>query len=230
MSAPITVIIPTLNAADRIGPCLGALGQGLFEGLIREVILTDGGSADAIEVVADETGATLVKSPKGRGTQLAAGARAAKGSEWLLFLHADTVLATEWPVAVLEHLKTTPEHAACFRLRLNSPALIARWVEGWANARTRLLGLPYGDQALLIRRSLYEQIGGYAEIPLMEDVEIAGKLGRRRIRMLACDAVTSAERYERDGWLTRGFGNLSTLLRYLLGQSPETLVRRYENR
>lgn len=230
MTAPITVIIPTLNAADQIGPCLGALGQGLFEGMIREVILSDGGSTDAIATVAEETGATLVTGSKGRGTQLAAGTKAAKGLDWLLFLHADTVLGPAWPDVIREHMRKGPDHAGCFRLKLNSSSRVARWVEGWANLRTAVFGLPYGDQGLLIHRTLYEKVGGYAHIPLMEDVEIARKLGRRRLRMLPCDALTSAERYERDGWLRRGVRNLSTLTRYLLGQSPEALVARYEKR
>ncbi|MEM7211349.1 MAG: TIGR04283 family arsenosugar biosynthesis glycosyltransferase [Pseudomonadota bacterium] len=228
MSAPITIILPTLNAADRIGPCLGAIGQGLFEGLIREVILADGGSQDAIGEIADATGATLIQTERGRGSQLAAGARAATGAEWLLFLHADTILATDWPQKVLEHVQTNPGRAACFRLRLDSDAGAARLVERWANARTRLLSLPYGDQGLLISRKLYDEVGGFQPIPLMEDVAIARRLGRRRIRMLDCTATTSAERYERDGWLRRGTRNLSTLALYLMGRSPQALVQRYE--
>ena len=228
MSAPITIIIPTLNAADRIGPCLGALGEGLFEGLIREVIFADGGSCDAIAEVADEIGATLITAAKGRGAQLRAGANAAKGPEWLLFLHADTVLGPDWPNAVRQHLSNAPDKSACFKLEFSNESLAARWVAGWANLRTRLFGLPYGDQGLLIQRKLYDQIGGYRDIPLMEDVAIARALGRRRIQLMECMAVTSAERYERDGWLKRGFRNLTTLGLYLAGRSPEALVGRYE--
>ena len=230
MSAPIAVVIPTLNAADRIGPCLGAIGQGLFEGLIREVIFADGGSSDRITDVAEATGATLIAAERGRGIQLAAGAQAATGAEWLLFLHADTVLGPDWPLRVREHLQQHPRQAACFRLRFNSNASSARWVEGWANLRSRLFGLPYGDQGLLISRRLYDEVGGYQPIPLMEDVALVRALGRRRIRMLDCVATTSAERYERDGWLRRGTRNLSTLALYLMGRSPEALVHRYEKR
>jgi glycosyltransferase involved in cell wall biosynthesis len=91
MSAPLSVVIPTLNAADRIGPCLGALGEGLMAGLIHELIIADGGSDDAVAELADALGARLVTAPRGRGQQLAAGAQAAHG-DWFLFLHADTVL------------------------------------------------------------------------------------------------------------------------------------------
>ena len=230
MTAPIIVIIPTLDVADRIGPCLGALGAGLFEGLIREVIFADGGSSDAICEVAEETGATLLRSARGRGTQLRAGASAASGAAWLLFLHADTVLDADWPDAVRRHIATAPDAAACFHLRFQSNAPAARRVAGWANLRTRLFGLPYGDQGLLIRRQLYDELGGFPDVPLMEDVALARALGRRRIRLLDCAASTSAERYERDGWLRRGWRNLTTLGLYLAGRSPEMLVRRYEKR
>lgn len=230
MTAPISVVIPTLNVADRIGPCLGALGEGLFTGLIHEVILADGGSDDAIEIIAESTGAKLIRSERGRGTQLASGARAASGADWLLFVHADTVLGADWPVAVRQHIASAPGKAACFRLRFDSDAFAARVTEGWANLRSTLFSLPYGDQSLLIRRRLYDEIGGYPEIPLMEDVAIVRALGRRRIRMLNCTATTSAERYEREGWLRRGARNLTTLMRYRMGANPEDLVRQYERR
>lgn len=230
MTAPISMVIPTLNVADRIGPCLGALGEGLFTGLIREVIFADGGSTDGIDIIADNSGAKLIRTERGRGIQLAAGASAASGSDWLLFLHADTVPGPDWPLAVRRHLATAPGKAACFRLRFDSDAFAARITESWANLRTSLFSLPYGDQGLLIQRRLYDEIGGYPAIPLMEDVAIVRALGRGRIRMLNCTATTSAERYERDGWLRRGARNLTTLVRYRMGAKPEDLVRRYERR
>ena len=118
MRAPVSVVIPTLDAAARIGPCLGALGEGVA-GLVREVILADGGSADAIGQVAEATGARLVEAPRGRGPQLAAGARAARGA-WLLFLHADTVLAPGWAEAARRHIAAGPERAGYFRLAFDS--------------------------------------------------------------------------------------------------------------
>ena len=113
--APVSVVIPTLNVADRLGPCLGALGDALFDGVIREVILADGGSQDAIARVAEETGAMLVVAPPGRGHQLVAGARAAS-APWLLFLHADTVLAADWGRAVQAHIADYPDRAGWCRL------------------------------------------------------------------------------------------------------------------
>ena len=98
---------------------------------------------------------------------------------------------------------------------------------GWANLRSRWFGLPYGDQGLLIHRSLYRTVGGYPEQPLMEDVAIARSLGRARLTGLNAVARTGADRYLRDGWLRRGARNLWTLARYFLGASPEALAKAY---
>ena len=226
MSAPVSVVIPTLEAADRIGPCLGALSEAVMAGVIHEVIVADGGSADAIAEVAEAVGARLVTAPRGRGKQLAAGAKAARG-DWLLFLHADTVLAPGWGTAVLAHVQTRPERAGYFTLRFDAPGPMARFVAGWANLRAALFALPYGDQGLLISRALYDQAGGYRSIPLMEDVALVRRIGRRRLARLGAAAVTSAARYGADGWLRRGWRNLTTLALYFLGVAPERLARRY---
>ena len=228
MSAPVSVIIPTLNAADRIGPCLGAVAEALTAGLLREVILTDGGSVDAIDEVAEAVGARLIRGARGRGAQLARGAEAAKGS-WLLFLHADTVLSRGWVEAVQRHLAAAPDRAGWFRLRFDEETAPARAVARWANIRSSALGLPYGDQALLVPARLYRKVGGHPQIPLMEDVALARAL-RGRLRPLGAEAVTSAERYRRDGWLRRGGRNLSTLALWRMGVSPDRLAERYERR
>ena len=226
MSAPLSVVIPTLNAADRIGPCLGALSEGLMSGLIHELIIADGGSQDTIAELADALGARLVTAPRGRGQQLAAGARAAHG-DWFLFLHADTVLSPGWVAAARTHMDGGPQRAGYFSLRFDTPAPMARLVAGWANLRSALFALPYGDQGLLISRLLYRQARGYPAIPLMEDVALVRRIGRRQIARLDAVAVTSATRYAADGWLRRGWRNLTTLALYFLGVSPERLARRY---
>lgn len=225
MSAPVSIIIPTLNAADQIGPTLGAIAQALFEGLIREVILADGGSTDAISEIAEASGARLVTAPPGRGSQLAAGAQAATG-DWLLFLHADTVVQTGWVEAVRHHIALGPVKAGYFKLRFDSPHPMAGTTASWANLRSRLFALPYGDQGLLIHRALYARAGGYPPIPLMEDVVLARNL-RGKLREMDAVALTSAAKYDAEGWLIRGGKNLLTLTRYLLGASPEDLARSY---
>lgn len=223
MAAPVSVVIPTLEAADGIGPCLAALAEALTEGLIRELILSDGGSGDGIEAVADAAGARLLVGAPGRGGQLARGAAAARG-EWLLFLHADTVLSRGWPDAVRRHMVEAPEAAGWFRLRFDDPGPAAAWTAGWANWRSARLGLPYGDQGLLVRADVYRRAGGHPDQPLMEDVALARRLA---LRPLDAVAVTSAARYRQAGWARRGARNLSTLALWALGASPERLARRY---
>lgn len=227
--APITVVIPTLDAADGIGPCLAALTEGVAEGLVGELILADGGSTDAIAEVAEAVGARLVEAAPGRGTQLRAGAEEAT-APWLLFLHADTVLSPGWTRPVRAHLEAHADRAGYFRLAFDDGAVMARVTAGWANLRSAAFGLPYGDQGLLIHRTLYDRVGGYPDQPLMEDVAIARRLGRARLAAIPATATTSAERYRREGWIRRGSRNLTTLALYLLGAPPERLARRYGKR
>lgn len=222
MRAPLSIIIPTLNAASDLPLCLNALGEGLEAGLIREVIVTDGGSGDDTLQIADTAGAEILVGAPGRGGQLMRAADIASG-RWLMFLHADTWLLPGWSAAVLSHIQAS-ERPACFRLAFRADGLAPRLVAGWANLRTRL-GLPYGDQALLVTRLMYHQVGGYPDIPLMEDVALARALPR--IAILPAIAETSAERYLRGGWLRNGARNLLTLFRYLAGADPEQLARSY---
>ena len=147
MFAPLSIIIPTLNAADRIGPTLACLAETIGEGLIRELIIADGGSTDAIADIADHAGATLVVSSPGRGGQLRAGGATAKGA-WLLFLHADTLLDRDWSVAVANHLAQHPKKAAYFKLRFDAVGPWPSLISQWANLRSQLFHLPYGDQGL----------------------------------------------------------------------------------
>lgn len=223
MRAPISIVIPTLNAAAELGPCLAALTEGLQAGLIRELIVSDGGSADGTLALAEAAGAVVVSGPAGRGAQLARGVAAAKG-EWLLILHADTRLAPGWSDAVAAHL-AGPERAGWFRLRFRGGGVPGRIVAGWANLRSRL-GLPYGDQGLLVPAALLARLGGYPALPLMEDVALARRL-RGRLAPLASVAETSAARYLAEGWLRRGARNLWLLARYLAGADPVRLAREY---
>jgi hypothetical protein len=223
MRAGLSVIIPTLDAGQALPACLAALFEGLHAGIIREVIVTDGGSRDATRRIAEAAGAVIVTGPASRGGQLRRGAAAAGGA-WLLILHADTVLPEGWAGAVAARMETGG--AAAFRLGFDAGGMAARLVAGWANLRTVAFGLPYGDQALLVSRRDYEAAGGYRDIPLMEDVALARALGGR-IALLPLAVTTSAARYRRDGWLRRGGRNLWLLARYLAGADPERLAARY---
>ncbi len=224
MPAPISVIIPTLNASAGLPACLQALMPGLEAGLIRELVISDGGSDDTTAQIADEAGAVLVTGPSGRGGQLARGVAAAKGT-WILLLHADTVLSSDWVEAAEAHL-ASPDLAGYFRLRFRAKGLMPRLVAGWANLRSRLFKLPYGDQGLLLTQDLLADVGGVPALPLMEDVALARRLGPR-LTMLEATALTAPDRFQRDGWIRRGTRNLWTLARYYAGVDPAKLARDY---
>lgn len=216
----LSVVIPALDAAETLPACLAAVGGA------GEIVLVDGGSRDATVAIAEAAGARVIHSPKGRGIQLRAGGEAAGGG-WLLFLHADTLPGPGWRSAAAAHMRDHPGTAACFRFRLDDPAWQARAIERGVASRVRLLGLPYGDQGLLVPRSLYREVGGYRPLPLMEDVDLVRRIGRRRLRVLDADAVTSAARWRADGWLRRSARNLACLGLYRLGMPPERILSLY---
>ena len=226
MLASVSVVIPTLNAESHLPGNLSSLAPGLGAGLIKEAIVVDGGSQDRTIEIACDAGCRVISSPKGRGRQLRTGGVNARG-DWLLFLHADTRLADGWVDALRDHMQR-PERAAAFKLVFDSDEKQARWLERRAALRVRLLGLPYGDQGLFIHKNLYFEIGGFTDQPLMEDVDIIRRIGRRRLDILDVQAVTAADKYERDGWRKRAWRNAFLLIRYFLGASPAKLARSYD--
>ena len=224
MRAPISVIVPTLNAGVGLHHTLSCLMEAVDAGLIREVIVSDAGSTDQTLEIAKDWGANIIDGPASRGGQLRRGCAAAQG-KWLLILHADTVLSDGWAIAVSQHLQTG--HAGWFSLRFDQGGARGRLVALWANLRSSM-GLPYGDQGLLVSRDLYDVVGGYRDIPLMEDVEIARAL-KGNIRRIDAQAITSAAKYQTQGWIRRGAKNFWTLLSYFVGVDPEKLADRYRS-
>jgi len=216
----LSVVIPTLDSSPDL-PCTLERLHGA-----DEILVVDGGSSDATAVVAERFGARLIRSPKGRGIQLRAGAEAALG-DWLLFLHADTLPGPRWREAVAAHAAASPGRAACFRFRLADSAWQARLIERAVAVRVRLLALPYGDQGLLVPRALYDEVGGYRPLALMEDVDLVRRIGRRRLAVLDECAVTSARRWRSGGWARRSARNLACLALYRLGVAPDRLARFY---
>jgi rSAM/selenodomain-associated transferase 2 len=227
----ISVIIPTLNAQATLAQTLAALVPAAVDGLIREAIVADGGSSDRTLAIADSAGAELVRASGGRGSQLAAGAAKAR-FPWLLFLHADTAPEPGWEREVNQFMEgvdtgARPVAAAAFRFALDDRGARPRVLEGLVALRCTALRLPYGDQGLLIPRRLYAEIGGYRPLPLMEDVDLVRRLGRRRIVMLRARAITSAERFRREGYVRRSAKNLACLALYTLRVPTHVISRFY---
>lgn len=225
MAPSLSIIIPTLNAAGTLPGTLAALrpwGQGL------EMLVVDAGSGDGTTALAVVGNARIVSVPRGRGRQLAAGAEAATG-EWLLFLHADTRLDPAWADAVRAFIADPANRgkAAYFRFALDDADPRARRLERAVAWRCRRLALPYGDQGLLIHRHLHRVVGGFRPLPLMEDVDMIRRLGRGRLVGLDVPAVTSADKWRRDGWNRRSLRNLFCLSLWFLGVPPRLIARIY---
>lgn len=225
----ISVVIPTLNAERELGRCFNALIPATLAGLVTEVVVADGGSSDGTLNIADAAGAHVVAGEKGRGQQMGDGARAAKG-DWLLFLHADTALEPGWEREAehfIAHSTYEKPCAAAFRFALDDFGMQARLLEKMVALRCAMFRLAYGDQGLLIPRRLYDQLGGYQRMALMEDVDLVRKIGWRRLSMMRARAVTSAERFKDEGYLRRSVRNLSILFLYALRVPVATLARLY---
>lgn len=227
----LSVIIPTLNAETTLGETLAALVPAVVEGLVKEVIVVDGGSSDDTERIVDIAGANFIQTKTGRGGQLAAGAAKAR-FPWLLFLHADTVLQPGWErevQAFIERVESGRRQplAAAFRFALDDGGVMARLLEKLVALRCLILRLPYGDQGLLLPVSLYRSAGGYKDMPLMEDVEFIRRLGARRVTFLRTEAVTSAERYRQEGYLRRSLRNFLCFSLYTLRVPPRLILKIY---
>jgi rSAM/selenodomain-associated transferase 2 len=196
--------------------------------LVGEIIVADGGSVDRTTALAEARGARVVTAPRGRGTQLAAGAGAASG-HWLLFLHADCRPEPGWSRAVSAFINAPQAEgrAGYFDFALDDAAAVARRLERTVAWRCRVLALPYGDQGLLISRALYDEVGGFAPLPLMEDVDLARRLGRRRLARIGVGCLASARRYRQDGYWRRSLRNLVCLSLYFAGLPPRRIMRLY---
>jgi len=222
----LSIIIPTYNSADWLEKTLQGLVPPPYA---REIIVVDGGSDDDTQEIAKKYGDHVITASKGRGSQLRAGAEQACG-DWLLFLHADTVLDTGWGVEVCRFIAESSGRpcAGYFTFALDDAAIAARRLERIVLWRNRVLGLPYGDQGLLISRQHYNEIGGFYDYPLMEDVDIVRRIGKKRLSRLNCKAQTSAQKYNKNGYIARVMRNVTCLSLYFLGLSPHKIVKLYE--
>jgi rSAM/selenodomain-associated transferase 2 len=220
----ISVIVPALNEAENIGPTLTAACSGTN----IELIVVDGGSDDNTAAVARSLGAIVIDTQPGRAGQMNAGAAHATG-DLLLFLHADTLLPDGFDKLVRDTLNQTGTAAGAFEFRMDATSPSLNLIQWLTNYRSRRWQMPYGDQGLFVRKELFDALGGFPDIPIMEDFEIVRRLRRHgRITTVPAPAVTSARRWLNRGiWRTTLLNNL-IILAYRVGISPSRLARWYE--
>jgi rSAM/selenodomain-associated transferase 2 len=220
----VSVVIPVRHDQAALTRLLGQLGPDPRV----EVLIADGSDPARREPPPSRPDVRLVHSRPGRGTQMNAGAALATG-EWLLFLHADSGLPAGW----LDRLEAeAPGHVGgWFRFALDDGAWQARLIEWGVRWRVRLLRLPYGDQGLFVRRDVFQALGGYAELPLMEDVDFVRRLvAAGPVAELPAALTTSARRWRQDGWLRRSGRNMALAFLYWCGVPPSRLAGWYERR
>lgn len=221
--ARISVILPTLNEADGIVDSLRPLQTWRLRG--HEIILADGGSDDATVTLAGPWVDKVMHTDRGRARQMNAGARTAR-NDVLLFLHADTQLPPGADTLILNAMQA--RDWGRFDVRLTGAHPLLRVVETLMNWRSRLTGVATGDQAIFVRRSLFEKSGGYPEIPLMEDVALARALKKHGPPLcLKQRVLTSSRRWERHGVLRTILLMWRLRLAYALGADPRRLVKSY---
>jgi len=218
----IAVVIPALDEETRIEDAIASARAPDVE-----VVVADGGSRDATRARAEAAGARVVASAPGRARQLAAGV-AGLEAETLLFLHADTRLPRGWAEHVREALADAAVAGGAFRLRFDRRSFGLRVVEWGAHLRVALLALPYGDQALFLRRSVLQALGGVPQVPLMEDLDLVAGIKRHgRLARLRVSAVTSARRYEERGLLATWLRNGVAAAAWSLGVDRERVAAWY---
>ena len=219
----ISVIVPTLNEQA----CLAATLDALVLAPGDELVIVDAGSADATPDIARRYTRRFYHGPRGRAQQMNIGARQA-GGDILLFLHADTLLPPDGLEAVRNALKQPGTVGGAFRLVITPATPALRLVAWGTNLRSRFGGLPYGDQALFVQRRIFEELGGYDDVPFMEDVRLVQALrGRGRLALLPQAAATSGRRWQRDGVLYTTARNTALMTLYFCGVQPATLKRWY---
>jgi rSAM/selenodomain-associated transferase 2 len=217
------VVIPTLNEAQYLPDLLSDIAALAVE---HHVVIADGGSTDGTVLIATEAGATVVPAPRGRGTQLNAGADAS-GAEWLCFLHAD-VRMPPGARRVLEEALARDVDAGVWSLQIADDHRWARLMEAGARVRHRVAGLPYGDQGLLLRRAVFEAVGGYPALPIMEDVAMIRAVRRHWTVERFGDALSvSPRRWLREGPYRTWLRNAVLLSAFLGGVSAHRLARWY---
>ncbi|MGL5877643.1 MAG: TIGR04283 family arsenosugar biosynthesis glycosyltransferase [Xenococcaceae cyanobacterium] len=226
-SEKITIIIPVLNEAENIETTLSKLTNNLDV----ELIVVDGGSRDrTVEIVQNLKIKVVVSKQLGRAKQMNLGASVANGNI-LIFLHADTNLPINYQEIVKEILSQSKVVAGAFKLKIDSKKKCLRIVELMVNLRSRLFSLPYGDQAIFIKKSIFEELGGYSDLPIMEDFELIQRLKRRgKIQIASAQVITSSRRWDKLGVFKTTLINQLVIIGYYLGISPTKLRQLYSHK
>ncbi len=219
----VSIIIPTLNEAHRIGQAV----EWAWANGPHEVLVVDGDSCDETTAVAERQGARVLRGVRGRASQQNLGAAEATG-DVLLFLHADNLLGPDGVRQIVHVLKNPAVLGGAFRQQIAAPGLSYRLLERGNALRARLLGLPYGDQGIFLRREVFQRLGGFPEVALMEDLLLMRKLRRRsRPVLLPGPLRVSPRRWQKSGVVRQTLRNWSLLAAEGLGVSPSSLARFY---
>lgn len=223
MRAPISIVIPTFNSQKTLKKTFVSLFEGIEAGIIRELIVVDGGSTDKTKEIVVGCGGKFISCKKSRGLQICTGVKLAQG-DFIFILHSDSVLQADWSKKISKFLNR--EVGYYCKLSFDSKHPLAYLTSNWANARSRIFNLPYGDQGLLLARQLLIENGNYSSIPIMEDVDLALRL-KGRLFGMPIAITTSSEKYQKEGWLRQGRRNIFRQARFILGADPTSLEDNY---
>ena len=216
----ISIIIPVLNEANTIAPVISTARNA--ENV--EIIVADGGSSDGTVEIAQSLGVRVISTAARRSTQMNAGAIVATG-KILLFLHADTYLPRGYDSRVRQALAKPSSVGGAFELKIDARSLCLRLVEIGVNCRSNFWQMPYGDQAIFLSSATFDKIGGFPDLPLMEDFEFVHRLKKQgRIEILPQQVLTSARRWQKIGILKTTVINQIIIIAYFLGVSPDRLA------
>ncbi len=227
MNSRISVIIPVFNEAQIINTTIDYLYNLDFAGNL-EIIVVDGDPAGTTINTITRSGVKKIIGKKGRGSQMNQGAAVANG-DVLLFLHADTLLSHDAPDQIIAATEQHDIVGGAFDLGIQSEKNIYRLIEQTASMRSRLTRIPYGDQAIFLKKRFFDQIGGFKDIPIMEDVELMQRVKKtgKKIKFITRKVQTSSRRWEKEGIVYYTLRNWALITLYLLRVSPEKLKKFY---
>ena len=219
----ITLVIPTLNSEKTINKTLEKIKSNFFE-----IVIIDGNSNDNTLNICKKYTNDIYSTCPGRGNQLNLGSIKSKG-EWLFFLHSDSILDQNCIKQIYSFTQNIKyiKKAGVFKLKINYESIFARLLERAANIRTKIFGLPYGDQGLLIKKDFYVEIGGFKNISIMEDIEIIRSIDSQNIVILDGFIKTNPEKYLKDGWIKRPIKNFICLLLFFLNSDINFIYKIY---